>query len=220
MKARITRICYINQLHTLGDDHTIIEMFFCLESGVEVKTPVLASYKELLHFIESTQPETAQYLKNIRKNLNGYGSKDSKVFEIITANGFDLDPYVYKYFETLEPEKIMDSMAVSGAFFHNTNLDVTASFEKLMAELDDALDGFKEDNLKYIQFQEAIDEALEKVSCQYCENLLGKGNPYVFAFKELVTQTTLFFTKEIREIYAGRFAAFHDGRYHKEKFQY
>jgi hypothetical protein len=69
---------------------------------VEVKTdaykvPVNVHFDSVMSYCQLQHPEVGKYFTSVRRNVKGFGPKHSKMFEIMTEEGFDLQPHIYNY---------------------------------------------------------------------------------------------------------------------------
>ncbi len=69
---------------------------------VQVKTeayvvPVLVSFERIVRYCQQQHPEVGKYFTSVRRNVKGFGPKHSKMFDIMTEEGFDLMPHIYNY---------------------------------------------------------------------------------------------------------------------------
>ncbi|MCF8277859.1 MAG: hypothetical protein K9J17_14085 [Flavobacteriales bacterium] len=81
-------------LESFGDD--------AITWWVVVKTdayevPVFVHFDWVVAYCQKQHPEVGEYFRLLRRNVKGFGPKHSKMFEIMTEEGFDLRPHIYNY---------------------------------------------------------------------------------------------------------------------------
>ena len=84
----------MNALETFGDDF--------VTWWVKVKTeayevPVHVHFDSVVSYCQMQHPEVGKYFTSVRRNVKGFGPKHSKMFDIMTEEGFDLMPHIYNY---------------------------------------------------------------------------------------------------------------------------
>ena len=89
----------IQNYESFGDDNIT---FFIYAHQNGKKAYIFLIYDHFIHFLEDHFPQEAQYVKNIRKSLGGYGMKEKEVVDILLEEEFDFQKYLIAYIESEE----------------------------------------------------------------------------------------------------------------------
>ena len=73
--------------------------FFKVEDKQEFQIPIIVPFDDLQDFVLQIDENAGKYLKNIRSSIRGYGPKHSKIFKVMQEENFDLEPFIYQYFQ-------------------------------------------------------------------------------------------------------------------------
>lgn len=213
MKAIITTYKIENTLETIGDDFTSIHIFFKIESNQEIRIPFIVSYDKLVESIASYDNDAANYLKKIRSSMHGYGPKHSKVFKVMEEENFDLEPHIYKYVELIDEKYILQHVEWCDRI---NLLENKKTIETINKELSDVIDeNYKNYNIRYVNFQDAIDKALHETTLKYFPELFEKGQKHIAAYKDELINITLKFTSEIDKLTHDKFNLYWEEKYNE-----
>jgi hypothetical protein len=197
MKQAITRYTINSMMEVTGDDITFIHLFYRIDNEPEMAMPIIVSYESLLDFIQQENNDAHKYLMNIRSSLHGYGPKHSKIFEIMDKEGFDLEPYIFSYFNTIEQDEF-DRRTKSAK---NLPSQDNEPLKAALKEIDNFVDKeFRNYNVRLDNFRDNLDQALHETTLKYFPELFEKEAKYIAAYRKNLFYTTLHFMEKIDKI--------------------
>lgn len=92
----INHIKVSNLLEDLGND----VVFFTVQATInDIPHYTTISFYELSKFCNEHKPEIAAYFSQIRKNISGFGPKETKVWAMLQDEDFDIKQLLYSFFE-------------------------------------------------------------------------------------------------------------------------
>lgn len=215
MKAIATRYKLDSTLDTTGDDFIFIYVFFHTETHPEVYIPMMFTLDQLIDFILSQDPETGAYLKQIRVGLRGYGPKHSKVLEILTEEGFDLEPYIFRMVESKDTEEIEDHLEWCDRLRtpeHQQN--IRDSVEHFNNSLDQNM---ITKQMTMNNFRDEMDQTLHELVLKYFPTLFEMDKKNIEAYKDTLVRVTLQFSEEIDKIMHNIFGAYWEEQYNNRQ---
>jgi len=198
MKAIYIRHTQESLLEDLGDDNISFNVFFKTENQGECRIPIILSYDDLHFWLKKTDEEIYKYLQKIRSNIHGYGPKHSKIFEVLTEEHFDLQPYIIKYIENLDDDFIDAHLEWV------ERISTPENREKSKQAVIEIKKGLPSDyaayNIKFDQFKDDIDQTLHELTVKYFPELFEKDEEIFNKYKHLLISTTLDFSSGIDKL--------------------
>ena len=201
MKHILTRFTIENMLDEVGHDIALVNLFYRISNQLEIEKPIVVPFDKLLKFIEQEDVEASRYLHRIRSSIGGYGPKHSKVLDMLNNEGFDLNPYVLGFFNTLKTDMLDQHIQQ----VENLSIPNNEAIEDKLKELGDLVDDMKESNIKMSQFTEEVDQVLHELTLKHFPELFENGNECIEAYRNHLITTTLDFVEGIDEILNDEF---------------
>ncbi|SIS49373.1 hypothetical protein SAMN05421789_102135 [Kaistella chaponensis] len=152
----IRRIEEHNNLDLFGEDFVHFHIFFDNKDGIEVKMPWIISFWNLRKFLNSYDPDAANYISKVSNGIRSYGSKDSKILEILHSEEMPINSFVEKYMSTLSEDLLQKHIDWS------ENLKINPAFREKANELELLLPDLAFGNSRRKIFADALDEAINK----------------------------------------------------------
>lgn len=217
MKFYLSRYTIENNLESTGDDIVFIHAFVHLGDEKEIDFPVFLPYYTLVEFIETVDPPAGKYLNRIRTGINGYGPKNSKIFEILQEENFDLDKYIIQYIESKEQDYVEKHIewvnrVQSCSDEERSNLDKSIQgIEKLITT------DYIKANINFDNFLDEFDQTVHELTLKFFPELFEKGDKYIFMYKHLLSKTTISYCSDIDKINAGKFDPYWEEKYERHK---
>ena len=213
MKATITRFTIDNNLKTTGDDIIFIHIFFKVDDKPEIRMPLILSYYDLVDFISEADKATGKYLDNIRSSMHGYGPKHSKIFKVMEEEGFDIEPFIYKYFESKDTTYILQHVEwCEKAQTPENNKTAKESLKKLDVLVND---DYRNYNIKFDAYKDALDQSIHETTLTYFPELFEMSKKHIAAYRNELVNTTLSFSSEIDKIVHSKFKEYWEKRYNE-----
>lgn len=201
MKHILTRFTIENMLDEVGHDIALINLFYRISNQPEIEKPLVVPFDKLLKFIAQEDLEASRYLHKIRSSIGGYGPKHSKVLDMLNNEGFDLNPYVLGFFNSLSRDMLDQHIQQ----VENLSIQKNEAIEDKLEELGDLVDDMKESNIKMSQFTEEVDQVLHELTLKHFPELFENGNECIEAYRSHLITTTLDFVEGIDEILNNEF---------------
>ena len=191
MKTQITKYTIENMLEDTGDDYIILYVFFKTKDRAETTRPYFLPYYILHRYIKTIDEPAYDYLTKIRSNIHGYGPKHSKVFKVIEAENFDLEPYMQSYLEALT------DLEIEQHYEWSDRLSNPEIVEKAAAALENIKqvvnDDYKNNNIKSSEFMDELDQTLHELTFKYFPDLFEKGEEHIKSYRNILSRTTMSF---------------------------
>lgn len=201
MKPIFTHYKIKNFLEDLGEDTSFIAIFFKTKEHSEVAFPISISYHHLLDYIKSIDKPAFDYLTKIRTNIHGYGPKHSKIFEVMDAEGFDLEKFIVQFINDLEQDDIDKHMAWSENLLSQKNQQKASEvFEKLNEIV---TPNIVEYNIRMNAFKDEIDQMLHEQTLKHFPELFESKEEIIIKYKHTLIDTTLSFTSACDKLLHG-----------------
>jgi hypothetical protein len=198
MKAQLTKYTIKNMLEDTGDDYIFLHVFFKTEDCAETTSPMFLPYDNLHRYIKTIDEPAHDYLAKIRSNIHGYGPKHSKVFEVIEAENFDLEPYIKSCLEELTPLFIEQHYEWCDRLSNPQTMEkAAATFENINQVVND---DYKNDNIKTSQFIDELDQTLHELTFKYFPDLFEKGEKHIEEYRNILSKSTLSFCEAIDKL--------------------
>jgi len=198
MKPIYTRYETSNLLEDLGEDVVHFKIYFRMDESPEVRIGILLSYHELSKFVKETNPSVYEYLSKIRYSMPGYGPKETKVLAKIEEEGFDLEPFIKKYFES------KDAVYISQHLEWVERLNVPETQEKA-AEILESITSTMDENyaskqIKWDNYVDELDQTIHELTFRYYPELFENGEETINEYRQALSLTTLSFTGTLDKI--------------------
>lgn len=211
MKALVTRYTVSNMLKETGDDIVFFHVFFKIDELPELRLPIIIPYTELLYFIDDVDKKVGSYLHHIRNGISGYGPKHSIVFKIMQEETFDIEPYIYQYFDSKDDIFFQQHVEWCERLQTSNNKEaVKESVEKLDAIVNDDYINY---NIKFNEYKDALDQVIHETTLKYFPDLFEKSKKHIAAYKSKLIDTTLHFSSDIDKIMHDKFNQYWEERY-------
>lgn len=198
MNPQLTQYTIKNMLEDTGDDYIFLHVFFKTEIRSETSSPLLVAYVDLQRFIATINEPAYNYLSKIRSNIQGYGPKHSKVFKVIEAENFDLEPYIKKYIASLTDLFVEQHYEWCDRISNPENVEkATEAFEKINQVVNS---DYRNDVIKADEFIDKVDQTLHELTLKYFPELFEKQEKYIDAYRDILFKTTMNFYKSIDKL--------------------
>lgn len=198
MKTQITKYTIENMLEDTGHDYINFHIFFKTKNRPETTRPFFLPYDNLHYYIKKIDEHAYDYLTKIRYNIHGYGPKHSKVFKVIEAENFDLEPYMQSYLEELT------DLEIEQHYEWSERLSNPEIVEKAAAALENIKqvvnDDFKNNNIKSSEFMDELDQTLHELTFRYFPDLFEKGEEHIKSYRNILSRTTMSFYEDIDKL--------------------
>jgi hypothetical protein len=197
MTYKISRWHIENSLETFGDDWASFHVYFAKDNA-EMMMPIIVPLEHVLDHIQKTAPAEYQYIKDIKKNIRGYGPKHSRILKALDEEGYDFSPHLQGMFN-------QDQLAEHAEYNKRlATLPVNKELEKKMAELDEMVANMKESNKKYVRFLDAIDKQLHELTFEFYPELFEKGEAIVERYEYKLGFVVRMFAEAIDKLLHGK----------------
>ena len=198
MNPQLTQYTIKNMLEDTGDDYIFLHVFFKTDTRSETSSPLLVAYVDLQRFIATINEPAYNYLSKIRSNIQGYGPKHSKVFKVIEAENFDLEPYIKKYIASLTDLFVEQHYEWCDRISNPENVEkATEAFEKINQVVSS---DYRHDVIKADEFIDEVDQTLHELTLKYFPELFEKEEKYIDAYIDILFRTTMNFYKSIDKL--------------------
>lgn len=152
----INSIEEFNNLDDFGEDIVHFHVFVQNKEGKVAKIPWIISFWNLQKFLMRYDCDAAEYILKVSSSIRSYGSRDSKILQILHSEGFPVHDFVEKYMENFSDEDIQKHIDWS------ENIALNESFLNKKKELDLLIPDLRSSNSRRNVFAEAIDESLQR----------------------------------------------------------
>ncbi len=198
MKTQLTKYTINNMLEDTGDDYIFLHVFFKTKDRDETTRPFFLAYDKLHRYIKNIDEPAYHYLTKIRSNIHGYGPKHSKVFEVIEAENFDLEPYIKSYLEELTDLEIEQHYEWCDRLSNPETVEkAAATFENISQVVND---DYKNNNIKSSEFIDELDQTLHELTFKYFPDLFEKGEKHIEDYRNILSRTTFSFYEAIDKL--------------------
>ena len=198
MKPQLTSYKIENLYQDTGIDMALLYIFFKTATQPEIKMPLIIPYNKFKEFIKSVDEPAYNYLTKIRASIQGYGSKDSAVFKIINQENFQLEPLIQTYLNTLNETMIIEHYNFCSKIEIPENHE---NIQKTFKKLDGLINNdFKNQNIKYNNFIDEVDQVLHEVTLKYFPELFENDPKQLITYRNILSRATLGFSENIKNL--------------------
>lgn len=120
----------------------------------------LITYRHIYKFCQQQLPDTGQYLTGVRNNITGFGPKETKVWAMLQAEEFDMEPLLYQFLAAnpgwLMPRKTKPMTR-----------EQSEKLNKIVEDLGDSANTMRDGNIREIAFMDKLLEDLTAMVQEY-----------------------------------------------------
>ena len=202
MKAIYTRHEVISD-DLFGDDILRFKIYFKTETHPEFALPISPCFDTLKQHIEEHDKDVYTYLSGIRKTIQGYGPKHSKVFDILNNEGFDMLPHIIHFLESIFEEGIQRHVDLCYSIVTPTNqIDMEAKLKRLNNAIPS---NARQYGRTLNEFTDQLDINIHETVLQFFPELLEKGEKHTKAYKYELISLVLNFSSHIDRLMHDNF---------------
>ncbi len=176
-------------LEDLGEDM----IYFVLKvekDGDEFRATIF--YNDLCKYCRNNAPEIAKYFDDIRRSINGFGPKETKVWAALQAESFDIEPLLNEYLR-LNPGYMTPAIIQMTPEQHAS---VTAKVEGLQ----DIVGGMKYSNIRNIAFKDTLMEELSAKVLEYFPEIFESEPEYIKEVKGILSNHILNLSSDLDKL--------------------
>jgi hypothetical protein len=176
-----------SDLDTFGDD--------AITWWVQVKTeayevPVHVHFDSVVSYCQMQHPEVGKYFTSVRRNVKGFGPKHSKMFDIMTEEGFDLIPHIYNY--------IKDCCNLEDYHQHELRMQQTMAdqkeakqLESKVKSLEQHMPAMRNSTIRNIAFQDHVLELLNTEVLERYPEIFNSDPKYITQLQGILINIVL-----------------------------
>jgi hypothetical protein len=205
MKAQLTRYEIKDMMEDIGSNLVFIYLYFKTTSHPETPIPLMVSYDKLHEFIKEVDEPAYNYLTKIRSDIGGYGPKNIQIFKVIRAENFDLEPFLKLYLEKFDEVDIEQHYEWCERMTNQTP-ETKKSIEEFLEIFEDySSDDAIDENIKWEEFIDTIDQTLHEVTLKFYPDLFEMGEEYIEEYQRILSYATMRFSEEIDKLRHKKF---------------
>ncbi len=189
-KFTITNIRVEDLLNDTGDDLVFFHVQAETENGIG-ETSV--SFQYLRRYCKQHLPNIAKYFDDVRKNINGFGPKETKMWTIIQEEGFDIQ-------SILEQFIIHYEMSFKTAQNINRTPKEQEQLEEVVRNLDEITSKLKDPNLRDTAFKDMMLERLSADVLQYYPEIFNSKSEYINEVNNILVKHIVRLANELDDL--------------------
>ncbi|NDH68482.1 MAG: hypothetical protein EBY22_11400, partial [Gammaproteobacteria bacterium] len=138
-------------------------------------------------------PNIAKYFDDVRKNINGFGPKETKMWTIIQEEGFDIQ-------SILEQFIIHYEMSFKTAQNINRTPKEQEQLEEVVRNLDEITSKLKDPNLRDTAFKDMMLERLSADVLQYYPEIFNSKSEYINEVNDILVKHIVRLANELDDL--------------------
>ena len=185
-----------SQLEEYGEDYVDLSVLVQVD---DYQHWVWLIFTEVQEHCEEYFPEVGAYIRSVRKSIPGVGDKQNRLLELLDADGFDLQPYIYDLIQRdYELEKAIaneKSNQPSKSGIVTEDGKTIIPMEQYMEENKDRIAReaaiAKRNNLRQQAFMDDLSAYMNTQVVEHFSEIFNSEPQYIIELEELLTDSVI-----------------------------